>query len=77
MIIQVSCCITRVVTERTDEWLLCTVDCYVVLECFCLVGLVFTMSAMKLENSCMGVLAVQHLVEPHVTISTLVTPSKT
>ena len=74
MIIQVGSCITGVVAEGANEGFLCTVDCYVVLECLCLVGLVLTMSTMELENSCMGVLAVQHLVEPHVSVSTLVTP---
>merc|ERR1719153_1027336 len=62
------------VTEGADKWFLCTVDCYMVLECLIPVGLVLTMSAMEPKNSCMGVLAIQHPVNPHISVSTLVTP---
>ena len=75
MIIQVCCCIAWVVAEWADERFLRAVNCNVVLECLGLVGLVFTMSAVKLENPCMSVLAVKHLVKPHVSITTLITPA--
>ena len=76
VIVQVGCGVARVVAQGTDEGFLAAVDCDVILKCLCLVGFVITVGAVKLEYSCVCVLAVQHLIKPHVAVSTLVTPVK-
>ena len=43
------------------------------LELLQIVGLVITMSAVEFEDASVGVLAVCHMVKPHVAIATLVT----
>ena len=74
MIVQIGCGITWMIAERANVRFQRTVYCYVVLECLSLVRLVFTVGAVELEYPCMSVLTVKHLVKPHVSIATLVTP---
>ena len=76
VVVEVSGGVAWVVTERAYEWFLSAVDCYMILECFCFVGFIITMSTIELEYSSMSVFTVQHLVKSHVTISTLITPGK-
>ena len=41
-----------------------------------LVGFVFTVRAVELKDASVSILAILHLVEAHVTMSTLITPAR-
>ena len=55
MIIEVCGSVARMITKWTYEGFLCTVNCYMILECFCLVGFIITMSTVELENASMRI----------------------
>ena len=73
VVIEVGGCIAGVVAEGAYEGLLTAMDCYMILESFSLICFVVTVSAMKLEDPSMSIFAVQHLVEPHVSITAFIT----
>ena len=76
MIIQICSCVTWMITEWTDEWLLRTMNRNVILKCLGLIRFIIAMRTMKLENSRMSIFTVKHLIKSHVSIPTLIAPRK-
>ena len=49
--------------------------CDMICQGLALVGFVFTVGAVKLKDASVSILAILHLVKPHVSMSTLITPA--
>ena len=52
------------------------VCCDMICQGLALVGFVFTVGAVELEDSSVSILTILHLVKAHVTMSTLITPAR-
>ena len=52
------------------------VCCDMICQGLALVGFVFTVRAVELKDASVSILAILHLVEAHVTMSTLITPAR-
>ena len=49
--------------------------CDMICQGLALVGFVFTVGAVELKDASVSILAILHLVKPHVSMSTLITPA--